>query len=264
MPQPTSRSVHQLSSSSGLSRNQVVSLSAGGLMVALATWCFVDYRRWQALGKGGMPATLRGWLRTTWLRSQKRNPVDLTELRALRGRGGDITRLTALPLRRLGRPRVGAHPVPHRQVDQRVSPALAGALQSVFDSAVEANGDAVLYALSYFEKHMDAITSRNNASDPIGFASHGEIAHIHAIDGSMHMILSPSDAVCAIENGWAELHGLAGRSMGLPANYLMVYAPQTEADIRVVERLLAAAIAYMTAIPAGCSSEHQFLSMPLA
>ena len=71
-----------------------------------------------------------------------------------------------------------------------------------------------------------------------------KIAHIHPSDSSMHMILGPSDAVAAIECGWAELHGLAGIAVGLPVTYLMVYAPRDETDLVVVAELLDTAIKY--------------------
>ena len=109
-----------------------------------------------------------------------------------------------------------------------------------------ARGEEVRYARSHFETHVDAITcARPRHDDPIGGGSHGEIAHIHASDGSMHMILSPSDTVVAIDAGWAQFHGLAGRDYGLPVTYVMVYAARDAAELAIVDRLLQASIAYM-------------------
>lgn len=37
-----------------------------------------------------------------------------------------------------------------------------------------------------------------------------ELAHIHHLDGSLHIVLSPQDARKVIQRGWGELHPLAG------------------------------------------------------
>ena len=65
----------------------------------------------------------------------------------------------------------------------------------------------------------------NPAMMPI---THAEIGHMHPTDGSMHMILSPSDAKVVIESGWGELHGLAGQ----------VFAPGLRTCSRLYDDLL--------------------------
>ncbi len=220
--------------------------AAGVAVVAAAVWVKLDYEAWTRLGAGGIQGSFKGWLRTTRLRLQMKHSLDLTGLLAMQGSAGDAVHLPPLPRRSTVRPRVGAHPIPHRQIDQRAHPELAAALKTAFDSAVADNADHVRYALSFFERHTRAVTCLEGASDPLGGASRGEIGHIHDLDGSMHMILSPTDTIAAIEGGWGELHGLAGRAANLPPNYLMVYAPQRVEDVAVAAQLLRAAIAYMT------------------
>jgi hypothetical protein len=114
-------------------------------------------------------------------------------------------------------------------------------LSELFDRTVNKHAE-VRYALSHFEKRHPAITLIS-AEGVVGAVSHGEIAHIHPSDNSMHMVLSPSDAVAAVEMGWAERHGLAGVAVGLPPTYVMVYSPRNQEDLTVVEQLLEAAIA---------------------
>ena len=99
------------------------------------------------------------------------------------------------------------------------------------------------YALSHFEKRHPAIRRTGGASslEPPSF---GEIAHIHPSDHSMHMILSPRDAVAVITAGWGERHRLAGTALDLPVNYVMVYAPRGEDDLTVIGQLLEAAGRY--------------------
>ena len=67
-----------------------------------------------------------------------------------------------------------------------------------------------------------------------------EFAHIHPpSDGSLHMTLPPEIVPQVIENGWAELHPLAGQ-YGLPGNIVMVYGPRDDEELQVVCDLLTA------------------------
>ena len=53
---------------------------AGAIAEAVAgllAWAVADYRKWRALGPGGLPSTWRGWLTTTRLRLQMRDPLAL-------------------------------------------------------------------------------------------------------------------------------------------------------------------------------------------
>jgi len=71
-----------------------------------------------------------------------------------------------------------------------------------------------------------------------------EFAHLHPPDdGSLHLVLSPTEVDQVIENGWAERHPLAGR-FGLPENIVMVYGPRDEEELRVVEELVRASHAF--------------------
>ena len=73
-----------------------------------------------------------------------------------------------------------------------------------------------------------------------GFMLEREFAHLHpASDGSLHMSLPPAIVKTVIDNGWAELHPLAG-NYGLPGNIVMVYGPRDEAELAIVGALLRA------------------------
>ena len=228
------------------SAGRTLATVSGVLLASGALWAYRDYRVWLRLGEGGVRAGPAGWLRVTWLRRLMRDPLDLADVRAMQGRNGDIATLQGLPRRTPPRPAVNPQPVPHRQTSQHADDPHRRALRDVFDKAVADHAGTVHYALSHFEKHVNAVTCRDpDQVDPVGGASRGEIAHIHDSDGSMHMILSPSDAIAAIEAGWAQFHGLSGRGFGLPTTYVMVYGPRTEGEVAVVARLLASALAYM-------------------
>lgn len=226
---------------------RAVGLAGAAGAVAAGLWAVGDYRRWRALGPGGLPATWRGWLTTTRLRLRTRDPLALEPLLARLGEAGDHLRLADLPPRAGERPRIAPHPVPHRQLDQRAGEAALAALRAVFERAVSSDTERLVFAQSWFEKRNRAVTARMcGCAD--AHASHGEIAHIHPADGSMHMILGPSDALAVIRAGWGERHGLAGIALGLPLTYTLIYAPRDERDVAAIERILAAAIAHMTRV----------------
>ncbi len=216
---------------------------AGFVAAAAAAWTMRDYARWRSLGPGGLPANPAGWLSMTRFRWMAKDGLDVTQITAAVGAMNDLQAWRNVR-RRVGvRPKVSPYPIPHRQLDQLADLAIRSQLSELFDRSVDRHADHVRYALSHFEKRHPAITLKC-AEGSVGAASHGEIAHIHPSDNSMHMVLSPSDAVAAIEMGWAERHGLAGLAVGLPPTYVMVYSPRDQEDLTVIKDLLEAAIAY--------------------
>ena len=179
-------------------------------------------------------------------RLRKRDPFDLEVLHARQGSPDDVATLAVLPRRAGLRPRVAPHPVPHRQLTGHASEAMRASLLATFDARVAQDPGRLRYALSHFEKTTRAVTlqaSLRRHTD--AQATCGEIAHIHPSDGSMHMVLSASDAAAVVERGWGERHGLAGVALGLPLTYTLIYAPRSEAEVRTHARLLDAAITYM-------------------
>lgn len=222
-------------------------LAFGWVLVWAFRWSVSDYRRWVDLGVGGLPHTPAGWfvMRVLWL--LKRDGVKAAQLKPHLQSGDDHAYLGHVMKRAGERPLVPSYSVPQRQLTQTISVTHLGQLQSVFDAMVQAQSGRVQYKTSFYEKHNDAITlCRPDCGHAHGVISHGEVAHIHHVDGSMHMVLSPSDAAKAIEAGWGELHGLAGFMGRLPVSYTFVYAPRNAQEMEVVRQLLAAAVAHMT------------------
>jgi hypothetical protein len=69
------------------------------------------------------------------------------------------------------------------------------------------------------------------------FITGREFAHLHALpDSSLHLVLPAPLATVAVENGWGELHPLAGT--GVPAGTLLVYAPRDPDEIDVILSLV--------------------------
>ena len=125
-------------------------------------------------------------------------------------------------------------------------------LSAAFDARVAQDPGRLSYALSHFEKTNQAVTLQARlCRHTDARATHGEIAHIHPSDGSMHMVLSASDAAAVVERGWGERHGLAGVALGLPLTYTLIYAPRDEAEVRTDARILDAAVAYMAGVESG-------------
>ena len=180
-------------------------------------------------------------------------------LRLLKRDGRDPKRLasamTTEPVGHLGpldprqgrRPDVSPYPIPHRQLSDTACSEDLERLLRLFDQEVEKNKDTVHYAKSFFENHHDAITLKHPECGHVhALVSHGEIAHIHPSDGSMHMILSARDAQTVLESRWGELHSLAGLFNRLPSSYTLVYAPRNEADLDAIQRILSASVTFMT------------------
>jgi hypothetical protein len=198
-----------------------------------------DYRAWIALGEGGIAPGARGWLKVTALRMTAGDPTDLSRLPAGSAQPG----LRNLPWRTDPRPRVGAHPIPHRQLDQESPASMVTALDNLFAALLERYAPAVVERESGYEKHHPALFA--DALVSAGASPTGEIAHYHRPQGSMHLHMRPEDARVVIARGWGELHGLSGKA-GLPRSYAMIYAPRDQEELNVIEAILAATIEWAT------------------
>lgn len=130
---------------------------------------------------------------------------------------------------------------PHTQLDQNAPAHLQEKIFALARSlpGVETGPSAISVPGARAFCLPGCIQARRDA-----FLIEREFAHIHPPrDGSLHMVL-PHDIVAAvIENGWAELHPLAGR-YGLPANIVMVYGPRDDAELAVVGNLVCASHAF--------------------
>jgi hypothetical protein len=225
-----------------------VALMGGTLVGALAATAVVrDYRSWYALGEGGVPHNVVGWLMVTLMRIRKREPLGIGPYASMLGVVPDDRWLGGLSRRSGDRPRIAPYPVPHRQLDQPGDEVARALVDKFFADAVADAGKQLFWRRSVFERHTFAITvSPHLISHDTVRQTRGEVAHVHPADGSMHMIFSPSDAVVVLESGWGERHPLAGVGGRLPLTYLLVYSPRSADEADIVSTLLRASIAYMT------------------
>lgn len=211
---------------------------------------YKDYQAWVALGVGGLPHTFDGYQTLKRLGKIMKSPFDVTNLEKHVGKLGDVSALKRLPKRKGSRPTVAPFAIPHRQTDQHNDSTIRRKQSKLIESQAAQQQGQLSYKRSFFERHNNALfvkdsVAGNPAMMPI---THAEIGHMHPSDGSMHMILSPSDAKVVIESGWGELHGLAGQVFApgreLAPGYMMIYSPRTEKELEVTKQILEAAIKY--------------------
>ncbi|KAF8207632.1 hypothetical protein K438DRAFT_1575800 [Mycena galopus ATCC 62051] len=230
-----------------LHRNPRIVLLAGIAAVG-APWAIDNYRKFLALGKSGLSALgPLGWIIALTLTTFGRETTSTEEYE----KAVPEERWLEIPVERRGsRPNMGWHCVPHRQIDRMSLDEIAKRLDAIFEKRATANPNLVETKLSPHERTIPAMVIHPDIPAPHKDAVQGlrEIAHVHPIDHSMHVILSPADSKTAVDLGWAERHPLSGvsRFVPLPNTYLLVYAPRDEEELAVVERILVASMGYMT------------------
>ncbi len=201
-----------------------------------------NYLTYLALGPGGTPSTFMGFAKVQALGflaahySLRQNPVAVKTVEATFA----DAYLSHLAERKGERPIVRGI-APHRQITQKIDRALYEKFLYAFATASPFDEGMVLNT-SCFERHGPALFARR----PV--AKSNEICHLHPSDGSMHMILSPTDSEVVLKAGWGERHPLA---LGgwferfVPVGFVMVYAPRDEGEIETVLRIVRAAAWYV-------------------
>ncbi|KAJ7475753.1 hypothetical protein FB451DRAFT_1366457 [Mycena latifolia] len=246
---------------------RAVTLAA--LVAVGSPWVLDNYRKFRALGSNRLtPLGPLGWLVALTLTALGRETVSTAEYDKGAGQGSWLER----PVERRGaRPTTGWHCVPHRQLDRLPSEEIANVRTSLLllTASEPYSPRAMQRLVAILEKHAAAnpmlvqmvpvspheilhpgmvihpgVASPHKEADQVL----REIAHVHSVDHSLHVMLSPADCKTAIELGWAERHPLSGvsRAFPLPAGYLFVYAPRDEEELDVVERIIVASMGYMT------------------
>lgn len=251
----------------------------GTIATARAAWN--DYKLYLSYGPGGLPYNVGGWMISNSLRFIGINPYDTkkvdgnTDKRVWLGEDWPKKRRAG------GRPRVGPHPIPSRQLDQHTTaemqkvrsipsqdaPLMLDAYQSdmslphplqkfldEFSSLAKQNSDLVEVKQSQLENHTDAMfVLPDNTRFPLEGVKR-ELAHIHGTsEYSAHVVLSPQDCKKVIESGWGELHMLSGvdlvrRLVGvkIPDSYTLIYAPRDDGELETALNIVRAAMGYMT------------------
>lgn len=190
-----------------------------------------DYLNFLSLGPGGPPYNYRGYIEILWFRVWAlRDQFQLCSADATCSPNCGILTREPLPSRTGPRPQI-AGIAPQRQLDQRCL-IYSGALREVMEKLSSENPRMVCSGRSKLERHGLALFSLNNYLHEY----HGEVAHIHETDGSMHVHLNPGDVNEVITKGWGQRHPLAMKHkflrMPVAENFILIYAPRGRAHLQ--------------------------------
>lgn len=222
----------------------------------LAPTLLNSYRGYLALGRGGLPYNIFGWMTQAVLLpfsvSDTRSTSafsrsSVQERYAPHGTNSFLATGGPLPPRTGGRPVVPGYVAPQRQTTQE-SRTSVPQMDTYLAALAEVNPGVLSLKASGLESSESLalyIAPPDGKQLPSWLMTKGEIVHVHP-EGSSHMILSLKDAEIAVSQGWAEQHKLSGR--GLPTSYVLVYAPRDSgAELEVWQRLVGASVAFTTA-----------------
>ncbi|KAM7206806.1 hypothetical protein V8F33_000449 [Rhypophila sp. PSN 637] len=205
-----------------------------------------DYLNFLKLGPGGTPPTPSGYARLTWYRLfTLRDPFSPPPRIPNQLPSQGILNERPLPYRPGPRPSV-AGLAPQRQLNQHGSLHAYNRLRAALEGLTGRLPNKFVTATSCLEKHGFALFARH----PVNVCGNGEIVHIHNSDRSTHMNLHPDDIKEILEKGWGERHPMAWKGWvraPVPVTFTMIYAPRDESDLRIVSRIIEAAIWYTTA-----------------
>ncbi|CAK7568686.1 MAG: hypothetical protein SEPTF4163_006686 [Sporothrix epigloea] len=230
-----------------------------------------SYHGYLAIGPGGLPYNVWGWLyQGTAQPFAVRNPRDPSvfekpspEVLARYGGGTHAQRSylgndTPLPERQGPRPTVPGYTAPQRQTTEIGSdPATTRTEQEAFlkivavanpgvleirPSLLEGNATPALWAT----RALQLGAAYWDAADADALKRRGpvEVCHVHA-EASAHMQFSLGDAAVVVRSGWGEQHLLAGSPVArVPPTYLIVYSPRDAAELKIWKRLVMAAVRF--------------------
>ncbi|KAH8682340.1 hypothetical protein BX600DRAFT_505945 [Xylariales sp. PMI_506] len=218
------------------------------------------YRGWMALGKGGLPHNVFGWLINVLLHPISRSdtrvpgPYTLESTEAVWGPAGRQSYYEgSAPSLRVGaRPNVPTYVAPQRQITEQGAPEMIKRMDDFLDALVAANPEILQIKPSGLEHpERNALFLADKLSYPAHLENtNKEIAHVHE-EGSTHITLSLSDSARAIELGWAERHKLSGITKGLPWGYVMLYAPRNDSELEDWKRFVLAATKFNASTAGG-------------
>ncbi|TKX22378.1 hypothetical protein C1H76_5486 [Elsinoe australis] len=221
---------------------QILSLlSSFALLLAVIRITYLDYHAFLALGPGGTPSTIPGYLKLKLLALFRlRDPLDPPKLSTEPSQQSGYLSTRTLPHRVGPRPTV-AGLAPQRQLDSFATAKSYEQTTAAIDDLARTN-PRLNISTSPFEKHNDALVSIRPAHNR---KRGGEVCHVHPSDGSLHLTLHPADVALCIERGWGERHPLARggwMTRFVPETFMMVYAPRTGLEVQTVMDIVMASV----------------------
>lgn len=232
--------------------------AASTTIIAFASWVLYDYNAWRSFGTGGTPSTPSGYWRMTKLRINRLlSSDDLCDASSL---NSDTPKYLptdfAVKHKRSGpRPRIMSRTMPQRQHPFRPSEVESGVSQAVnnmMSNMYSAHTQLLVFKPSKTEGgSADAIYAKPDlstlnpiANEPRNKLLDKEIAHAHPADCSLHVWMSQADAKTVVEAGWGERFPLVFVDKG----WIMVYAPRTMEEVKVVEEIVKAAVGWICGV----------------
>jgi hypothetical protein len=222
-------------------------VQAAMIAIPAVLYIYNDYQNFLNLGPGGTPSTFKGYLRIAWLHFWAlRDPFSAPrpQLGTLPESG--ILHQRPLPRRQGPRPTVVGI-APQRQINQSGSRPCFEALGQAAKRLAADRPETFSTGRSFIEKHGLALFARY----PLQTRWQGEIAHFHDSDYAMHMALHPDDIQHVLDKGWGQRHPLGWHgwrdwlyTMPVSPNFVMIYAPRDEQELRAISRIIGAAIWY--------------------
>ncbi|KAL3442982.1 hypothetical protein BJX65DRAFT_211711 [Aspergillus insuetus] len=229
------------------------------ILALLIPSAYRDYQSYLALGPGGPPYNVLGWLGVKLVFNPFKRDMFGTEVYDQKIASGErIGFLTDLPERRGERPKLGSFAVPQRQVEQVPSQEIKDKLMTEYAAFLTRNKHIIDRVPSILEKYTDAAhVCRDINLTPVATQMKREICHVHGTsDHSVHVTLAPADCKRVIDSGWGQRFPLAGTSLFrnltfgrlpvIPMEYILVYAPRSEEEIAVVMGIVTASVQYVT------------------
>lgn len=194
-------------------RDQPALWTSTTLLGLSALWLRKNYREFKAIGRGGLPYNVRGWLIALFLKLFSRETLSTLEYDRDPNKERWIEDADSIPVRKSSRPGSGFHVVPARQTNQLPTKemmvvsnvsylactlSLASRLQLLdrfFAHLVKQNSDYLEFQRSPHETLHDGVVLKSTLPAPHDVAKRAirEVAHIHPLDHSMHVLLAPQD-----------------------------------------------------------------------
>ncbi|KAL2824574.1 hypothetical protein BJY01DRAFT_164658 [Aspergillus pseudoustus] len=229
------------------------------VLASLIPSAYRDYQSYLALGPGGPPYNVVGWLCVKLLFNPFRKEMFGTGIYDRKIATGERNAyLDDLPKRNGERPTMGTFAAPQRQRDQLPSQEIKDKLMDAYGAFLARNAHIVDRVPSILERYTDAAHVGNSIPlTPIAAQMKREVCHVHGTsDHSIHVTLSPADSKRVLESGWGQRFTLAGSSVfknlsfgkmsALPSEYILIYAPRNEEEIEVVMGIVKASVRYVT------------------
>ncbi|CAN8101427.1 unnamed protein product [Discula destructiva] len=234
-----------------------VVITALSISIPSLSYAVSSYRGYLALGRGGMPYNVFGWLFQGLLqlvaKGNTRDPSLFSKPRNRKSyepHGSKTFFANPIPERAGNRPTVPGYVAPQRQTTQQPADleVMSKRMRAYLDSFVIANTGVLISKPSNLEGvgtpavFLD-VSSR--AADMPGFMRglKGETAHIHP-ECSSHVTLSMADAEEVVRKGWAERHRLSGVGP-MPWSYMLIYAPRDDEEFEVWKRIMKAGLTFV-------------------